>query len=300
MSTVADRASRIGRWDRTQGRERYLAAYRRAFEDLPDPVDVFDIGTDFGTVRGYRFRGARGSTHPLLLLPGKSSGTPMWAGNLPSLLELGDVFAADLLGEPGLSVQEREIASDADQAAWLGQVLRELPAEAFHLAGVSFGGWSAVNLALHDDSRIATLTLIDPVLTLGSIPLRTIMHTLPATIRWFPKSWRDRFNSYIAGGAPVEDVPAADMIEAGLKHYVFRMPQLKLIPPERLADITVPTLVIIGGRSVIHDADKAAEIAERHIPNATVRVYEGASHAVSGEQPERIARDVATLIAKNP
>lgn len=63
------------------------------------------VGTDFGIVRVYRFDG-RGGSAPTVLLPGRASATPAWADNMPSLLEIGDVYTIDLLGEPGMSVQE--------------------------------------------------------------------------------------------------------------------------------------------------------------------------------------------------
>ncbi|WP_449279202.1 alpha/beta fold hydrolase [Leucobacter sp. GX0328] len=299
MRTIDDAAKLLGRWDSPQGRARYMDAYARAFASLPQPAETLDIRTDFGSVRCYRFAGAGSGPHPLLLLPGKSSGTPIWADNMPSLLELGDVYAVDLLGEPGMSVQDRPITDAADQATWLAQTMQALPEEAFHLAGISFGGWSAANLVLHDAGKVATLTLIDAALTLANLPVRMIMHSLPATVRWFPKSWRDGFNSYMAGGAPVADLPVAEMIEAGMKHFILRLPQLKLIPEAELRRITVPTLVIIGGDSAIHDARQAAATARRSFPNAIVHVYEGASHAVNGEQPERIANDIAALIGAN-
>lgn len=294
MGTRTDKG--VGHWDGPRGRARYMDAYWRTFAALPEPIETLDVRTDFGTVRCYRFAGSGTSEHPLLLLPGKSSGSPMWADNMPSLLKIGDVYTLDLLGEPGLSVQDRQITSAADQAAWLAQVLNVLPEDSFHVLGISFGGWSAANLVLHDDGKVATLTLIDAALTLARFPVRMVMHSLPATVRWFPRSWRERFNSYMAGGASVEGLPVAEMIEAGMKHFIIRLPQLKMIREEELRRIRVPTLTIIGGSSAIHNAQAAAAAARRNIANVTVRVYEGASHAVAGEQPERIARDVAELI----
>ena len=44
---------------------------------------------------------------PVVLLPGRNASTPMWGSNLPGLLAHRTVFAVDLLGEPGLSVQEQ-------------------------------------------------------------------------------------------------------------------------------------------------------------------------------------------------
>ncbi|HIY66842.1 MAG TPA: alpha/beta hydrolase [Candidatus Agrococcus pullicola] len=286
----------VGHWESQEGQDRFMSAYAAAFDELPEPAETLDVRTDYGFVRVYRFSGTGDAEHPLLLLPGTSSATPVWADNLPSLLALGDVITLDLLGEPGMSVQERPITSEEDQAAWLAETLRELPQEAFHVVGLSIGGWSATNLALHDPSNIATLTLIDPAVTLDDIPLETALRSLPAAVPWLPKSWRDSFNSYTAGGAPVEDVPVADMIEAGMQHYSLKIPQPARISEERLASIDLPVLVILAGDSVMLDAENASAVAERALPHATVHVYDGASHAVNGEEPERIAKDIEELI----
>src|SRR5699024_3691667 len=132
-----------------------------------------DVRTSYGIVRLYRFEGKSDET-PLLLLPGRSSATPVWAGNLSSLLEIGDVYTVDLLGEPGMSVQERPITSEADQAAWLEEALAALPEESFHIVGLSIGGWNAVNLALREPAHLASLIVIDPVFVFDDLPLGTV------------------------------------------------------------------------------------------------------------------------------
>ncbi|WP_083259622.1 alpha/beta fold hydrolase [Cellulosimicrobium cellulans] len=292
--------SPVGHWDSAAGMDRYLAAYDEAFARLPEPAETFDVRTDFGVVRAYRFDGTGTSGSPLVLLPGRSSASPVWADNLPSLPEIGDVYTVDLLGEPGRSVQERPITSDADQAAWLHQALDALPAEEFHVVGLSIGGWTATNLALHRPDSVATLTLVEPVQVFGDIPLGTALRSLPASLPWLPKSWRDSFNSYTAGGAPVEDVPVADMIEAGMQHYRLRLPQPTRISEDRLGTLEMPVLAIIAGESVMHDAGAAAETAERALPDGVVRVYDDASHAVNGERPQEVAADIAELVSAMP
>ncbi|MET9020973.1 alpha/beta hydrolase [Actinopolymorpha sp. NPDC004070] len=289
--------SRVGHWDGAEGRARFRSAYDAAFAELPEPARTVDVRTDYGVVRVYRFAGTGNAKAPLVLLPGRSSGSPVWAGNLPSLLRLGDVYTVDLLGEPGMSVQERPIGTDADQAAWLHQTLDALPETSFHVVGLSIGGWTAVNLALHRPEHLATLTLVDPVFVFAGMPVATILRSLPASLPWLPKSWRDGFNSYTAGGAPVEDVPVAAMIEAGMRHYTLRLPQPRRISEERLAALDLPTLAIIAGRSVMHDPEVAARTASRALRHGTTRVYPDASHAVNGEYPDLIAADIATLIS---
>ena len=285
---------RVGHWDGERGYARYRFEYEAAFAEFPEPADAFDIETDYGTVRAYRFEGKRNDGHPLLLLPGKASGSPVWTDNVPHLLELGDVYVLDLLGEPGMSVQVKPISSDEEQAAWLHQTVQRLPPDSFHLVGLSFGGWNAVNLALRNPEGIKSITLLDTSLT-SRFPLGFYLRSIPATIPWLPKRWRDSFNSYLAGGYPVEDVPVARMIEAGMHHFKIRLPQPSRFTEEQLATIDVPALIIIGGNSPIHKPSAAAELA-RSFPNGTVKVYVGASHAVNGEEPERIAKDIGELI----
>lgn len=264
--------SPVGHWDSAEGQDRFLAAYGEAFADMPEPAATLDVRTDYGVVRVYRFAGTgtgSGNTAaPLVLLPGTASASPVWADNLPDLLEIGDVYTIDLLGEPGRSIQERPITSAADQAAWLDQALGALPEEEFHLVGLSIGGWTAANLALNRPERIATLTLIDPVYVFADMPLETIVRSIPASLSWLPRSWRDGFNSYTAGGAPVEDVPVADMIEAGMQHYALKLPQPTRITEEQLSTLEMPVLAIIAGESVMHDAHTAADTPSGPCPTA--------------------------------
>lgn len=287
----------IGHWDSAEGQDRFLAAYTEAFADLPEPDDSIDVRTEFGIVRAYRFAGSGDASAPLVLLPGTASATPVWADNLPSLLEIGDVYTIDLLGEPGMSIQDRPITNDDDKAAWLHQTLDALPEDTFHLVGLSIGGWTATNLALHQPEHIETLTLIDPVYTFADMPLGTIVRSLPASLPWLPKSWRDSFNSYTAGGAPVEDVPVADMIEAGMQHYALQQPQPTRISEAQLGTLDLPVLAIIAGESVMHDADVAADTARRALTDGEVRLYPGASHAINGEHPDQIAADITGFLA---
>lgn len=289
--------SPVGHWDGAEGQDRFMAAYEEAFEDMPPVAETFDVRTDFGIVRVYRFEG-RGEDAPLVLLPGRSSASPVWADNMPSLLGIGDVYTLDLLGEPGMSVQERPISSDEDQAEWLHQTLDGLPEDEFNLVGLSIGGWSAANLALHRPEFIGTMTLIDPVFVFDDMPLGTVVRSIPAAFSWLPKSWRDGFNSYTAGGAPVEDVPVAEMIEAGMQHYKLRLPQPTRIGEDRLAELDMPVMAVIAGASVMLDPDTAVATAERTLSEGTVHLYEDASHAVSGEHPERIAADIASFLAE--
>ncbi|MEH1099553.1 alpha/beta fold hydrolase [Micromonospora sp. CPCC 205561] len=290
----------VGYFTSAEGRDRFAAAYDRALAELPPPSAILDLRTTYGVVRLYRFDGANPGQAPLVLVPGRASASPLWADNLDEMLRLRTVYTMDLLGEPGMSVQARPIEDHADQAEWFHQVLRQLPEPRVHLVGHSIGGWTAANVVIRQPEKIAGVVLIDPAVTFADLPLETIVRSIPASVRWTPESWRDSFNSWTAGGAPVEDDPVAQMIESGMRHYSLDLPAPTRFTDEQLRGLDRPVLVILAEASVMHDARQARRTAEATLTRATVRFYEGATHAVNGEQPERIAADVAAFLATAP
>jgi pimeloyl-ACP methyl ester carboxylesterase len=291
--------SPVGHFASAAEKARFVAAYDRAMAALPRPQQVRDIRTGYGVVRVYRFAGAHDDQAPLLLLPGRAAPTPVWADNLPGFLALRSVYTVDLLGEPGLSIQDRPLETDADQAAWLHEVIAQLPEPSVHVVGLSIGGWTAMNLAVHRPEKIASLTVIEPVFVFTSMSVEAILRSIPASVPWLPRTLRDDFNSWTAGGAPVEHEPVGDMIEAGMAAYRLKLPVPGLTDPAKIAALRVPALVILAGRSPMHDAAAAAAEARRLLPRETIRVYPRASHAISGEHPAEIAVDVSALLTRS-
>lgn len=256
---------------------------------------MLDIRTGYGVVRLYRFDSAAKGAVPIVLLPGRASASPVWADNLPGLLRIAPIYAVDLLGEPGQSIQSRPIADDADQAGWLHEVLQQLPEPQVDLLGVSIGGWTAMNLAVRQPVKIRSVMLLDPVFVFAPMSVSAILRSIPASVRWFPKGWRDRFASWTANDAPVEDVPVAQMIEAGMQSYALALPAPIQLSDTQLTGLSRPVLVILAGQSRMQNAADAAATAQRTLQHGRVLTYPDASHAINGEYPDRIATDVATF-----
>ncbi|MGL5851386.1 MAG: alpha/beta fold hydrolase [Phycicoccus sp.] len=285
----------VGGFRDSAGMSRYLASYAEAMRDLPAAQRTLDLRTEYGVVRVYRFQGPDDERAPLLLLPGTQSGTPVWADNLPGLLKHRSVYALDLLGEPGMSVQARPIDDDGDKAAWLHQVLEQLPEPELHVVGLSIGGWTATNLAARHPGKVATLTLVEPVMVFTGLRVEAIVRSIPASVPWLPRSWRDGFASWTAGGAPVEDIPVARMIEAGMQSYRMAQPGLSRMTTGDLERVRVPTLVIVADESPMHDPDDLAAGAQQ-LPDVRVLVYPNTSHAINGEEAERLATDIGSFV----
>jgi pimeloyl-ACP methyl ester carboxylesterase len=289
------RQAHIGHWTSPEGHEEYLEAYRATLAELPEPDRTLDVSTDFGIVRMYRFAG-RSRARPLVLLPGTRSGSPMFGGNVPSLLEQDDCYLVDLLGEPGLGLQTRPIGSDDDKAEWLDQALAELPEERFHLVGVSLGGWTAVNLAVRRPEHVASVTTLDAVNLFAPMPLGFLVRAIVTSLPGTPDSWRRRFNSSLAGGADTGDLPVARMIEAGLKHFRMDQPPPRRFTQEQLQSLKVPLHAVIAGRSRVHDPERSVRVARAILPRGRVSFFPEASHAINGEYPQEIAQIVGEFL----
>lgn len=290
--------SPVGYFTSAAGHDRFTRAYDAAMTDLPAPDRALDVRTGYGVVRLYHFAGGGApSAAPLLLLPGRASASPVWADNLPGLLRQHSVYTVDLLGEPGKSVQQHPIEDPADHARWLHEVLLALPEPRVHLVGLSFGGWTAMNLAVHQRAKVAGVVLLDPIMVFSGLSAGVVLRSIPASVRWGPRSWRDGFASWTANDAPVEDVPVAEMIEAGMQTYAMKLSSPTRPSDEQLAAVDVPVLVLLAGKSRMHDAAEAAATAGRVLPRATVKTYPDASHAINGEYPGEIAADIAAFTA---
>ncbi|MFV8053611.1 alpha/beta fold hydrolase [Mycobacterium sp. 48b] len=270
--------------------EHFLTAYRAGMAALP-PFELFDVPTSFGTVRAYRFAGGPETGAPVVLLPGRNASTPMYRTNLGPLLEQRTVYGIDLLGEAGMSVQSKVIRAGPDQAQWLDEALAGLGLEKAHLLGVSMGGWTAANVAVHRPGRIASLTLLDPVFTFTGAPAKAILASVALLAPGVPESWRRRVMSWISGGADVAAAEIeAELISAGSKDFTLRTPMPKLFSDAQLRGIAVPVLALIAGRSVMLDPVRAYARARTTLPRGEVELWPDASHAINGEYPEAIAQ----------
>jgi len=269
----------IGHFADAAAEARFRDVYAAALARLPEPVAEHEVPTGFGRVHVRRF--GHDERTPLVLLPGRSGSTAMWEPNLPVWAAQRRVYAVDVLGDAGSSVQERPLRDASDQAAWLAATLAGLGLGRAHLVGASFGGWLAVNLALHDAAAVASLSLLDPACVFARFPVRMVVASLaalPASPRWV----RERMLSWIADGAPVDEEPVAQVISAAMREYRIATPPPAYPRDDALRALRVPTLALIAGRSRIHHPQRALE-RTRLLPDVRAELWADASHAISGE-----------------
>ncbi|OXM54334.1 alpha/beta fold hydrolase [Amycolatopsis alba] len=288
---------KVGGFASSEARAEYEAVYERGLAALPAPAGTHDIQTAFGVARVYRF-GKPGGT-PIVLLPGRAGTVVMWEPNLKALLEHGEVYAVDLIGEAGRSEQTAPIRDGADQAAWLTTVVTELDLDAVHLIGYSFGGWLAANLAVSAPERLKSLTVIDPVLTFGGLTaglvVRATLTAIPVVNRWA----RPSFLRWISGGAEVDATdPVARVIDEGMRTYRIALPSPKLFTDAQLRSLRMPVLALVAGRSVIHRPEHAASRARKLLSRGQVELWPSATHAIAGEAAAEVNTRISAFLTE--
>ncbi|WP_018758157.1 alpha/beta fold hydrolase [Paenibacillus terrigena] len=293
--------SKLGHFTSKAGEAEFKNAYHEAMALIPKPNETKDIHTNYGTVRVYYFTEEKNrDKEPIVLLPGRSASTPMWEPNLEGLMKERPIYAIDLLGEPGMSIQTVAIVNRQVQAEWLNQVLEALNLDRAHIVGVSIGGWTAINLTRYYPERIASISLLDPVFVFAPISLKMIALSIPASVPVIPQAIREKMLSYISGGAKAdESEPIAKLIESAMRNYKLKLPAPDQISIEDLKKIDLPILALMAENSTMHNSKKAVEKGKKYVKDIDIESWPNASHAINGEYPEEVNSRILVFVKKH-
>ena len=255
----------------------------------------YDIHTDFGVVRAYEWStDETARTTPVVLLPGRSSGVPMWSVNLAGFAAGHRVIAFDALGDAGMSVQSSPLTSMADQAEWIDQVLRVLAPDGVHLVGHSFGGATATAYARFHPERVRSLALLEPVFTFGYPPTRFMAWAMVASLPLIPEGVRERALGRIGGadGETESQDPMAVMIRTGTRHYSADLPTPSPLSEDEASTMTMPVYVAIAEHESLAGGERAAQRAQELLPRATVKIWPDTTHSLPMQEPEALGNEL--------
>jgi pimeloyl-ACP methyl ester carboxylesterase len=259
--------------------------------------------------RGHIDYDESGAGPTIVLVPGSCSTGAAWRPVIAQWQNGFRCVITSLLGYGGTA--ERRSAADTDiahEAEILEAVIRRA-AGPVHLVGHSFGGLSALAVALRKRVPLASLTIAEAPAPEILRPAGEYRHYLD-----FQRMTEAYFTAFRAG----ERTAIASMIDfyggAGTfagwpqrvrDHCAETTPVNILdwgsaygfnLKPALLATIDVPTLVFWGRDS--HPAAKCANILlARHIPNASFANIPGASHFMISTHPSEAAQMIAAHVA---
>jgi pimeloyl-ACP methyl ester carboxylesterase len=215
---------------------------------------------------------------PVLLLPGLLTSPRLYAGQLPALWRFGPVTIADN-------------TSAATVGELAGRILAAAPPR-FALAGLSMGGYLAMEIMRQAPGRVAKLALLDTSAR-PDTPAQTGRRQAQIA-----KTRAGKFDEVVAEQWPLYVSPAAQGNQAlravvrlmagetGPDAFIRQQHALIARPDSRphLPAITCPTLVLVGDSDALTPPELSQEIAAA-IPGARLVIIPGSGHLSTLEQP---------------
>ncbi len=257
-----------------------------------------------------------GSTHlvvcgptdapPLVLIHGVQASLTMWAYNIGELSREYRVYALDAMGQWTKSVPDQPIRNRAELAEWLTATLDTLGLGQIPLVGMSYGGWIALNYAMHEPARLSKLVLLSPAGGLAPLAVQFIIRTAPTQflpgLSWFFMSSLMRWMCYKEN---LRNEQTRQMWEhltkqmaLGARYSVSKSVQ---VPPQPFTDeelqrVKTPTLLLIGQQEVLYDPVVAVTRAKRLIPNIQAELIPHASHEMTVSHAETVNKRVLEFL----
>ncbi len=237
-----------------------------------------------------------GEGRPVLLLHGHTLDHRIWDDVTPALLERGlRVIRPDLRGH-GRSTRPSKGYHVSHHAVDMMAVLDAAGVERATVVGFSLGGGVAMELVVTHSERVEGLALVAPVM-----PDRPFETAFLENLKAVAKVARtEGIRAAMAGpwaSSPLFQVSLAKPgIREKLEPILLDFPGAEYLAterdrverewmvPERLQEIHVPTVVLVGGEEMPGFKGYAEEARER-VPGASLRDVPGCGHLLPVEAP---------------
>jgi pimeloyl-ACP methyl ester carboxylesterase len=226
----------------------------------------------------------------LLLLPGLTNDARVWQGVADRLADVASVRVAELTARATMP----ELALD---------VLATAPAR-FALAGLSMGGYCALEIVARAPERVMALGLVDtsarPDTPEGRANREKQIARAPAGLAAIVEELLPKW----VHPSRLDDHAVADIVRAMARDVgagAFARQQRAIMSRAdsrpRLAAIRCPTVVVCGREDALLPLEVHEEMA-RGIPGAQLRVIEACGHLAPLERPADVAAALRELLDK--
>jgi pimeloyl-ACP methyl ester carboxylesterase len=282
--------AQLGRFTSDTAREKYERAYRALEALWPLPATDLEVPTTFGT--SYVRRSGSGEGIPVVLLHGLNGNGLSWHAVVAELAEDRVVYAPDVVGTAGRSVQSAPLTRPSDYGAWGAELLDGLGLERAHILGYSEGARFAALLAARSPLRIASLTLGEGITALVK-PSKAVLARMVRAAMWPTRRCLERLDAWLTPGVTLTDADR-DCARAAMA-YRRRTPWASPLSDAELAAITAPTLAVFGAETRLGDPHAAAERITANVPDAQVEVVPGGGHGVLLQLPDQVVPRITTF-----
>jgi len=256
--------------------------YARLLDQWPVPHERLIVPT----TQGNTFVVACGpeAGPPLILLQGSGANAALWIRDVATWARHFRVYAIDMIGEPGFSAPSRPPLSPAAYSVWLDEVLSGLHLVHVAITGVSLGGWVALSFATRHAERVARLVLLCPA-GIGRQRVWPLLKLLPLLFlgRWGRRRAMEVVAGQRAGRGYGSEQGLAAMLTLIARDFRPRRGKVPLFEDSDLRKLTMPVLLVIGGRDVLLNSEESARRVRDVVTSPTIRLLPDLGHVIWGQ-----------------
>ena len=227
---------------------------------------------------------------PTVLIPGLICTPRLYLEQVAPLWQFGPVTVADHTRDDSISAIARRVLAQAPPR--------------FALAGLSMGGYVALEIVRQAPDRVAKLALLDTTAR-PDLPEQTEQRQKQIAMAQqgqFADITRLLFPRFVAvahqGDRTLKRAVRTMAEETGAAAFVRQQTAIMRRVDSRpsLAAVACPTLVVVGEQDVLTPPDRAAEMAAA-IPNARQVVVPDCGHLSTLEQPDAVTQALVEFLS---
>jgi pimeloyl-ACP methyl ester carboxylesterase len=257
------------------------ALYRQVLDGWPQPKTELRLPTR----EGETFVVASGNEDapPLVLLHGAQSNAAAWMFDTALWSRAFRCYAVDMIGEAGFSAPSRPPLDSDAHALWLDDVMAGLGLAKASFVGVSLGGWLALDYAKRRPAAVERLALVVPA-GIGR-QKNFLLRAAPLLLlgRWGRARMREMVLGPSRGEAPPVARPLVQLLGLVGRTIRPRVVKLPRLSDAELNRLTMPMLVIVGGKDVLLDSEDTRRRLARSAPHAELIFLLEARHFIPGQ-----------------
>lgn len=276
----------------------YFRAYDRTMNLWETSYEELYIPTSHGIA--HVIVSGSGNQESLVLFHGLGSSSTMWHPNIKKLSENFQVFAIDLIIEPGKSRLRKEFHTIGEVSGWYQEVISRLNLSSYHLVGPSRGGWFALDLTVRFPENLKSTILISPVQSIIWTPLSAGLLKNLMNIFYPGKRQIARTMTTLSNKADTIETDFLEQYRLGKKMNSSKKFLTAMRPFKRkeLKTISVPVLLLTGDSDLFNNR-KSIVRGQRYISGFSGMVVKNSGHFISVDQPEVLHNRMLEFIRRN-
>jgi pimeloyl-ACP methyl ester carboxylesterase len=293
----------MGLYKDAEGKAIAHESYDRTMDLWPVEFEDDWVQTDYGTT--HIIVAGPESGKPFFLMPGLFGDATMWYANAGSLAKQYRVYSVDLPVYGGKSEpSQTRIVDIAGYVGWFSELLDHYGYEETAIGGLSYGSWLSLALAREVPEAIGAVVMLDPSETFvkmdGGIAWKGFW-----SFAFFPN--RAKYASFFdwLGGGYKDPMTAIwfehmlDVIEYG-SVGMFDVPQHRIYTAEELSMVTMPVLIMAGGKPILYkDPQEFAVAATTALPHAEIVIVPETGHSLNVEKADEVNERILHFLSEN-